>query len=102
MITRTRGDSFPSIEANLKVNGVAFDLTLASSVTFSFIKNNELISIVGSVTDTVNGVVLFDVLETTFDSVGRFSYDIQVIMNDGKKATFDKGIIDVTDDVNKA
>jgi len=53
------------------------------------------------VTDLLNGLVRFDVIDTYFDEPGRFDFDVQVTYTDSIKCTFIKNKIIIIDDVNK-
>ncbi len=100
-MTRYRGDT-QIMSWTLKINGTATDLTTATTVTYTYFKKEDEINIVGTVTDASHGIVEFSVLDTDFDLVGTFTFDIQVVYDDGTKRTFIKDDLIIVDDINKA
>ena len=99
-IKRVRGDNYP-VEAILKVNGVVVNLT-GSTVTLGYIKTGATTatSIVGTISDVVNGVVQFLPTGTDFTETGTYRYDIQRVVG-GIKTTHVIGQLIIEDDVNK-
>jgi len=99
-IKRVRGDNYP-IEATLKVNGVAVDLT-GSTVTFSYLKSGATtaVSISGTITNAPAGKVQFLPLSTDFIEVGTYKYDIQRVAS-GITTTHVIGQLIIEDDVSK-
>jgi len=98
---RFRGDSYPMI-FNLIIDDKPANLSNVASVTFAYLdKENNIRKIDGSIEDSDNGVVKFNVSESFFDTAGVYYYDIQVVYDDGIKQTFEKDKITILDDINK-
>lgn len=99
-LKRFAGDSFPPIEAEIKLNNAAFDLSDAASVTFNWFDGSEVHTLTGTITNAPAGLVEFDVQETFFTKPGRFRYDIEVTLNNGKKGTFKRDMLEIVGEIN--
>ena len=74
-IERFRGDTYP-IVVTIKENSNAVDLTGCTvKMTIGY---STPVTVTGSITDAVNGIVQFNFTESDVSKVGRFEYDIQV------------------------
>jgi len=102
-MTRKRGDTQPfgGISSRTLVDGTKLYLETATSLTFTYMKGDTEISLVATITDAVTGKYRFDPLAATFDEVGTYTYDIQVLYNDGTKTTPKVEELIIEDDVNK-
>lgn len=102
MLTRYRGDT-QSMTWDLTINNVAVDITDAQSIQFTYLKNGLIVTIDGDIIGLgTDGRVKFIPTLTTFDTVLKTTFDIQVVFSDGTKRTFIKDNIEILDDVNKS
>ena len=94
-----RNDTLNEVEFQLKINTLAINLT-GSSILATFMLNLEVRTMtIGSglsFTDAAQGK--FKVNEQIIDwKKGRWAYEIQFTFTDGRKKTYLKGFLNITD-----
>ena len=107
-IVRFRGDTAADEWTIKNAAGTAIDLAGFSFVmTVNTLENppdnvTELYSIVGGITDAINGVVEFAPLLASVDQKpATYYYDVQMTDTGGRIKTIDKGQYTYTQDVSK-
>ena len=108
-LTRKRGDSFgdefaatsASTGLVIDITGYTFVLTVDPSSKPTGAGNN-LFSVVGSITDAVNGQVEFVPTAVQTDiTPGRYYYDVQMTDTATRIRTIDSGKYEITQDISK-
>ena len=103
-MTRKRGDTQPfgGISSRTLVDGTTVYLEDAASLTFTYMKGDIEISLVAIITDAAKGEYRFDPLSTSFDEIGTYTYDIQIVYDDGVKTTPKVDDLVIEEDINKS
>jgi hypothetical protein len=100
--TIKRGDTGVSLEATLKIDGAAVNLTGVTSVKFYMrdtngATSNKVDGADATVTDAAGGVVQYDWEAADVDAAGTYIAEFRVIAADGKPKSYpDDGFITVT------
>lgn len=88
--TIKKGDTAPALTQTLKQNGVAVDLTNATSVAFRWKKTDStaVSSATASIVDAANGIVEYDWKTGDLAAAGGYEGEFAVTWNDGDIQTF--------------
>ena len=101
MITRYRGDTHPQ-KITLSMRGSVVDLSTVSKVEMGIKKGQEVLVITCEQdADDSSGIVYANFNNDELDTVGQFSFDVQVTWLDNTKTTFVVDKFKIVDDVNK-